>query len=471
MNIRYNNLTNPANLLTFSDVPNILSITATISGSYGIFTFRFVGNLQSTVTADSQYSVTFIDETVTNVMSPKNAKNKRFYISSDTASTAASFAQALRNCPSLTAQFNIENNGNVVYLKSRTYGRTWTLSPNYLVTNIPSTYFITSGSDGTAYPEDVFQANVLVDFYTTSNGVDYNYITTLEKYMYGEECAFNVSPLLSTFSDFGEVSDYRMRVSTISQDGTYTERGSLNCKVGYGFMANQSDKCIALNENIIALNKNRDQIRYVYGNSIPFTVLTNKMDVTVTYSIKDSTMYEIYANTVTIPNSTRYIIDTQFDIPCDYQTRAAFVDITINNQRTRFNVIKPLNAAEGYQRVYWRNEYGGIEFFDFTGQRSETDNVDIETYEKNIYDMYRNNEYEIKKIYSNNYDKSVKLASHLMEENGKWFTNSLMRSKRVWTVINEKTHYIIPKSVDVSEDGTYNNIYTVSLTYEYSQLS
>ena len=85
--------------------------------------------------------------------------------------------------------------------------------------------------------------------------------------------------------------------------------------------------------------------------------------------------------------------------------------------------------------------------------------------------MYKNNEYEIKKIYSNNYDKSVKLTSHLLEENGKWFINSLARSKKVWTEINGKTHYIIPKSVDAVEDSTYNNIYTATLTYEYSQLS
>ena len=77
----------------------------------------------------------------------------------------------------------------------------------------------------------------------------------------------------------------------------------------------------------------------------------------------------------------------------------------------------------------------------------------------------------MKKIYSNDYKKQVKLTSHLLEADGRWFANSLMRSKKVWTVINGKTHYIIPKNISVDEDGTYNNIYTVELTYEYSQLS
>ena len=179
MNIRYNNLTNPSNLLTFSDVPNILSLDATITGTKGVFSFTFKGNLQSQVTGDSQYSVTFMDETVSNVMNPKNAKNKRFYISNDPTTTAVYFAKALRNCPSLSAQFDIENDGAEVELVSKTYGRTWTLNPNYLVMNIPSIYLTANGNDGTVSPVDVFQSNVLVDLYVPS-GNGFKYVTTLE---------------------------------------------------------------------------------------------------------------------------------------------------------------------------------------------------------------------------------------------------------------------------------------------------
>jgi hypothetical protein len=134
----------------------------------------------------------------------------------------------------------------------------------------------------------------------------------------------------------------------------------------------------------------------------------------------------------------------------------------------RFNVIKPLKATEYFQRVQWRNEYGGISFFDFTGARSETDNVDIETYEKNIFDYHDIDAFERKRIYRNDYKKSVKLTSHLMEEDGKWIFNSLMKSKKVWTTVNGKVYYIIPKNIEVNEDQNYNNIYTATLTYEYS---
>lgn len=477
--ITYNNLNQPNNLLTFSDVPNILKLKENIRGYNGTFSFIFEGNLKQTVSAESQYSVTFLDETVTSTMNPKNAKNKRFYISSDPSSTAASFAQALRNCASIMAEFKVDFGGNEVELQGRTLGEKWTNVAHYLDSNIPNTYMHTTAYDGTAEPEDVFMSKVLVDVIGNNK-----YITTLEKTFYGNECAFNVSPVLSTFSEYGKTNSYKFTIGTISQYGnsvgTYTQRGSVSGYTTCGYEANQSDRYKYLNTIEIALNTNRNQIRYIYGTKLDYSVIVGgNSSKDVTYSIKNNTLTEIYSTGETInPASySSHIIDKTWTIPNAYYNSASYLDVTIGENTVRFKVIKPLKATEYYQRIYWRNEYGGIEFFDFTSKRSESDSVDIETYEKNIYDYYEakdaNNRsiYEQKKIYSNQFKKEVKLTSHLIEENGKWFINSLARSKKVWTVINGKLHYIIPKAVDATEDGTYNNIFTATLTYEYSQLS
>jgi hypothetical protein len=58
-----------------------------------------------------------------------------------------------------------------------------------------------------------------------------------------------------------------------------------------------------------------------------------------------------------------------------------------------------------------------------------------------------------------------------MEKKGKYIFNSLARSKKIWTYINGNCHYIIPKALEVAEDQTYNDIYTATFTYEYSDLS
>jgi hypothetical protein len=414
-----------------------------------------------------------MDETVTNVINPANAKNKRFFISSDPTSTAASFANAFRNCSSIIAQFNVEHNGNKVELKAREIGRTWTLQSNYYSSNISNQYMTASGNDGSASPEDAFQCKVQVDVFKLGNN-DYEYVTTLEKNFYGDECAFDVSPVLTTFSEFGKSVGYKFELSTIQtygvDAGDYSDRGAIYGKTTFGYLANQSDKFKLLSTNEIALNDKRNQIRYVYGQEIPFSVVGSG-SVVVQCAVKDSTLSAITTSSVSISIGNKGITDSSYTIPLWAYNDASYVDLTLDNKTWRFKVIKPLKATEYYQRILWRNEYGGIEFFDFTGKSSETDSVDIETYEKNIFDFYTNPSYELKKIYKNDAKKQVKVASHLLESDGRWFANSLMRSKKVWTRINNKTHYIIPKNIDVQEDGTYNNIYTVELTYEYSQLS
>ena len=479
MNIIYNGVPKErlGTILTYNDIPNILSVEELISGSYGVFSFIFQGNLKSQVSADTQYSVTFLDETVSNVRQPQKAKNKRFYIDSDPTSTAASFARALRNCPSILANFTIEHSGTEVELVARSLGKSWSNVPNYYTTTIPSPYLTTSAHDGDVF-SDLYNATIQVDLIDGDN----KYITTLEKNFYGNECAFNVSPLLSTISEYGTDNKYVFNISSIAENGEYSLLGSVSGYTACGYDANQSDKYKYLdNMAEVALNKNRNQIRYIYGTKLPYSFIWGGVDsVTITYRIYDSTLTQIYTNGGEVHQTSNYdshIVDEEFTIPVAYRERASYIDVTVGSDTVRFNVIKPLNATEYYQRVLWRNEYGGIEFFDFTGQRSESDSISIETYEKNIYDLYTaknsagKNIYEKKKIYSNDYKKDVKLTTHLMEENGKWFTGSLLRSKRVWTEINGKIYFIIPKAVDVSEDNTYNNIFTATLTYEYSQLS
>jgi hypothetical protein len=282
---------------------------------------------------------------------------------------------------------------------------------------------------------------------------------------------------LSTFSEYGQTKPYTFVINIFREDGEWQNQGAISGNTTVGYHANQSDKYKYAQGVQMLLNKNRGSsgtmTLYTYNNVIPYSVLCG-LDTagwSVTVSVKDSAFNELYSNTTTGQRTTsNMIIDTNVAIPQTAITNGYYVDLTVGTETTRFNIIKPLKATEYYQRILWRNEYGGISFFDFTGARSESDSVDIETYEKNIFDYHNNDEFERKRIYLNDYKKTVTLTSHLMEEDGKWIFNSLMRSKKVWTTVNGKAYYIIPKSIDVSEDQTYNNIYTAKLQYEYSDI-
>ena len=481
MDVFYNNIPNPLNMVTFTEIPNILSVKEYMSGTKATFTFTFNDGLRQTVTADSQYYVTFLGETVTNVMDAKNATNKRFFISSSADGTAMSFARALRNCASLAADFDIINKNANVYLIGKTIGQKWSNTADYLQRNIPNNLMGASGTDGNAYSV-LFNSKIDVDVYSGDSSDYNNYVTTLEKNYYGDECAFDVSPILATMSEYGRTKPYTFDLQLIREDGEWQHIGQVSGNTVIGYHANQSDKYKTAQGVEMLLNKRRGSdgvmTLYTYSNDIPCSILCgqNTGGWTITLSVKDSAFQETFSTTFTgHRTSSNYIIDETYTVPSEWFQNAYYIDITLGSDTTRFNVIKPLRATEYYQRILWRNEYGGISFFDFTGARTETDNVEIETYEKNVFDYhdFSNTEeesFERKMIYDNKYVKTVSLTSHLMEEDGKWIFNSLMRSKKVWTTVNGKKYFIIPKSIDVTEDQAYNNIYTAKLTYEYSDI-
>ena len=64
---------------------------------------------------------------------------------------------------------------------------------------------------------------------------------------------------------------------------------------------------------------------------------------------------------------------------------------------------------------------------------------------------------------------SIKLKSHIMERDGRWVFNSLERSKRLWVEENGIKRYIIPNSVEVTEEADYNGLFTATLKYQYSE--
>lgn len=470
MNLKYDGLYSPSNLVTFTDVPNLLSIEENVSGNKARVVFTFTSSMSTT--ADSQYNITVLCETVTSVMSPSSAKNRRFYMGLDNSSSAASLAMALRNCSSLLADFQIIHSGTSVVMEARTIGSKWEPQSPWLTTNLPSGIISISTTNGDSF-SDLWNSKVMVDVY---DGV--SYVTSLEKSFYLDGCSFDVSPVLTTFTEYGKVKPYTLKVSSIGSDGKWSSLGSVSGHTSYGYMANQSSNYMYMQGARMLLNNmlsDGEITMYMYEPVIDFSILVGNSvsTVPIRVSVKDSAMDELYNNTFVVSTSSypNNLIDLQWAIPDPYREDASQVTLGVGTGTYTWNVIKPLRAADGARRVYWRNEYGGISFFDFTGEREENDTLDIETYEKNVFDMYDVEEMERKKVYRNEVTKKVSVSSHLMSEEGKWVFNSLERSKLMWTYVNGLLHYIVPVSVEVTEDGTYDNIYKAKFTYEYSALS
>lgn len=486
-------------ILTFSEVPNILEVKEPVYGIKGEIRLIVQSTWSNKTTDNNQYYFSLFDETIVNTLSPTDANNKRFYIfpweqGNAAANTAMSMVKAFRNCSSLSAEFDVttattNENGDTVVIMAKTIGKR-NFAQN-LSRNIPATCLAViimdegssdSSSSSLAYNDRFFKSKIDVEIYKNDE-----YVTTLEKNWYGDSCSFNMTPVLATFTEpmieNEPVERYNLKISRLAENGAYTTLGQVSGLTTYGYIANQSEKYKQLNVTILSNQMRNDKanVNYVYDSKIPLSVLArvgNSGGFSIHAVVYDSAMSVIYDTNIThnTPYGDPYVYDTWFEIPVSVYTNAYYVDLSIGSETPiRFNVIKPLNAADGCQRVLWRNEFGGLSFFDFTSQRSYSDSIEIETYEKNIFDYYNtnsNNEevFEKKKIYSSNIEKTIKMKSHLMENNGRYIFDSMIKSKKIWTVINGKTYLLIPKSLEVTEDATYDNIWTATVQFEFSDI-
>lgn len=480
MRITYNGVDGLGNIITFTDIPNILKVEDTDSGTYATLTLTFSNDLSSVTTGDGQWYITILGESITNVVNYNNAVNKNFYVAQQTNGTAAYVASALRNCPNIISNFTVEHDSNKVKVKARVIGNIFSNNPGWYSTNIGSNYMSYTATDGSA-SSDLAGSIINVNLYTGAND---DYVTTLTKNYYGSECAFDMSPLLTTIAKYGKTIAYKFKIDSI-KGGEYTHLGDIeNGYIVPGYMCNQGAKYLPANYLQIANNFYRGTTREVLNNTILYIYQpkmafsfyapddVNRLSIEIDYL--NSAYEQIYSESsywVKIDN--RRLNDFIINLTEEKLRQSFYVDIKIINYGTiRFNVIKPIKATEYSQRIYWMNSYGGISFFDFTGSRSESRDVNVTTYQKNIFDYYddgiNTKINELEKVYDNDVKYTVTLKSHLFENDGKYVFNDLMQSGFVWAEINGETYTIIIESVSV-EEVDRNGIYEATVKYRYSQ--
>ena len=472
-NISFDNLQYPSNYIMFTDIPNIVRVEDIERGTYATIELTVMGSMKAYTDMNNQWQLTIMGETISNVLQPKSAINKYFCVMNSTYDTATSIARALRNCPTVAANFVIQSSQNKVTIKAKVDGEMFEdgISQN-IQTNIPANYLQISSTDGTSYSA-LYNAKVGIDIYNNQT-----YVTTLEKNAYGGLCEFNISPVLTTFAEAGKAKPFHLQVY-MYKDGVQTYIGYIATNfITVGYMVNQGNKYIDNSYISIAQNISRgkdrsvtnNSILYVYNHSIPISVFTaNESQITVTKQYLDSA-YNLIAEEM---NPMRIVQGEQlqnFDLTLndEYMGDAFYVDLRIDNMTIRYNVIKPILMTEHCQRICFRNSYGGVSFFDFTGQKTEGRTLETQTYEKNIFNYYTDQRNELEKIYDNDVNYTVTLKSHLIENDGKYIFNDMLQSPEVWTEVNGEKYAIIIESISVDETNN-NDIYEATIRYHYSQ--
>lgn len=480
ISLKYNNIPSESatSFVTLTDIPNLVEIDNSADG-FSLASLNItISDTWASASHVDPWFITINGETITGVDDFSNAINKNFFISTANTSTAASMAKAIRNCPSLAASFTVRNYENRVKLQARNKGAfTWSTTTN------ATAYTSFSATNGTV-ADELIGGTVEVSVLDNSS----NFIASLEKNYYESGMMFDVTPVLTTMAKRGKTVPYKLKVSTTKNDGTYTVLGFITGNsISQGYMVNQGFRYIPLGTLpynwMIAQNVSRgsskgdrnNTLLYVYGDTIPVSwyhkTLTS-LSVDVMYM--SSAHATEHTETKTLSDTANgWLHNAEIMLNSTYKRDAYYIALKFYNGEDTFgylvyNVIKPLKATEYYQRIYWRNSYGGISFFDFTGQKSETRDLEVTTYQKNIYDFYTQDRNEKDMPYENEVKYAVTLKSHIIEQDGVYVFNDLIQSPEVWTEINGEAYGIILDSVNVEEDNR-NNLFTATIKYKYSQ--
>lgn len=450
------------NIVCFDENYNIYKIDETTSGDYEKYQLIVTSSLSAET--DGQYYISLLGNSISNVMSPQSAKGQYFYIKSgSTTSTAVSIVNALRACPNINASFNIIFENNVIYLTARNYGNV----NETLQTNIPNTDMNVNYTGGTT-SNAIVGSDVNVEIYDEN----LTYITTLSKTFIKDDIAYNISNVLNTFGEYGKIKQFYVEPYFIGNDGGWNPIYNFYCWHTKGYKTPYSDDFISGGTKILIAHPSNYKL-WTYGNVIDYAIFTGfgvgGFTLAITCYAKDDTVVYTTSDTIRPISGGAEYRYFNFQIPQQHYNDVAKVKIEAGNDEVIFDIIKPLKMTDGYTRVEWYNEYGGVSYFDFTGEKSDTITSNKSDYTKNIYDYYTSNEYEEEKVYKIEKTTEYTLNSHIVNENSLFILQSLMQAKNVWIANSDgsKTHIIITSNAQ-NKESNYNTAYRIQIKYKKS---
>lgn len=489
-NIRLNGNSNVNNVTCFSFAPTILEVNSNASGSYTVWQIT-LGQITSIdnnrwlkVNGVTLYMTTNINE----------AKGYRFFMTPSTIASqrklmANSLMEALKRVPEIAAGYDVympydgSEKRLMILMKSKSFGNN---TPLTITTNISA--LSVSNTLGTASTE-FKEGDLKIDIYKMTPALKYNtssastgsYVTTLSKHTSNDaKVKFDLGSVFSSLTDEGEAAQFGIYIyqttnTSLTEIADYKAVYNVN-----GYLINQGGEFIPRFDNAkIALNAGRGENRnylnntilYVYENTIPLSVYAasnvNSISYTIRYIGSDNVEIINVQQTVNVSKALNHFTINLSD---GYLAQAKYIDIeftSYNLGTLRFNVIKPVRATDECQRVYWYNSWGGVSFFDFTGNRTEERKVKTTTYQDSVLDYYDNDTNERDYIYDKQNEITVKLTTHNIHKDGQWHLFDLQQSRTAWTYVNGEKYRIIVSDLTINTTSV-TDIYTATIDYTYS---
>ena len=483
-----NGLEEPSNIITFTNVPTILSVVfdnVTENPSQLSLKVSSLNNLSAT----DEYTITVNNHKIVGTFDRSRLSGGKFYLTTTNTIqqqkyVAYTIANALKNIPELNTNYDIyvvsdeDGTTNEVLVKSRkNVYQSITFETNIPTATLSPT--ITNGNEQAYHKKvvcDIYKFNGTPKLKGSDNLSNSDFITSLEKTVASDRVMFDLSPLFKSFTENGYLSEFMVSVYVISDGGIIEQKTIKYIFSTNGYLVNQGSNYLPSFDGVfLAQNVSRGDTKPSYNQSLIY-VYDRSLDISF-YSTSDIKTLPITVNyldgaynTVLSEEKTISLSSSLTDLNIvlnNIYSKCQYIDIVFEGKTLRYNVIKPIRGTGEFQRVYWRNSYGGVSFFDFTGERSERRKTTVDTYNSNLFDYYQRSEMERKKVYNKDVEVSVSLSTHNMEKDGQWQLFDLQNSTEAWTVVNGKVYKIIITDIEISEQST-SGIYVGRITYDYS---
>lgn len=497
-NITINNLSksNWNDLLLFSDIPNIVKYSNTDVGAKASIELYANGLYQPIA---SEQTIIINGETIISTTDITKVSGRYFYLGSNKSLFAPSVVDALRNCPNLAASYDIRlkssDNGDLedkVIVEAKTNGSKYNISFDssmQRLIKVPITYTISNGSSSDRLKDEKL-AKISMQIYKYSNVDRYGnvdtygdalnngeYVTTLTKTYYKDEVMFDISPVLSTFAEYGKITYFRFTLGLMTTSGFEQIESAHNLYTTIGYRQHFSQPYVPERNMPCLLANVGNGIEwanlytlYVYKPSIDLSWIGKETNAVFTIKYLDSAYNILNSNVKSLSNNN---IDKHFDLNEEQLEKATYIAIQLpdNKGNLLYNIIKGIKATDKCTRLYWRNEMGGVSFMDFCGGHSKDIEIKSETYSKSNLYYYSDVEREQAIIYDKSFNEKYSVTTHIIDRLGRYLIESLASSRKVWLIDDESgtIDNVIINDVKIDRMAEYDDLYTATVEYEYSR--
>lgn len=460
MDVRFNNQENNG-LVLFDGVPNILTVSDL---GYGGTKARLIINLNDAI-PEVGNTITIKGETITAVNSQSSASSRQFGISGTTQAICNNISGALKSVTSIVSAYNVTFTATSVIITAYGYGESFKIEYDSDIQGIEFEY------DAPSQGSSAKSVNVAI---TVNNPT---VTANLSKTIASDKVSFDLSPVLSSLSEYGIGKPVQINTTVSDVEGEITAlRPFYQTVVKGGHIKGQPDY---MHGDFFAVPVQGAPDRDVHnnvalyaaqGSNIPVSYYTTSGgDLSARVQLLDSGYSVIDRLTLNLTAEANTFVE--FVAPSNFTDNpsAWYVSVILpNDDVIRYNIIRNGFYREAV-RLYWRTSMGGINFFDFTGERSDTTEISTEVvYDEGSAYGYYSDEYRYdSRVRLSKTKKTYTVNSHVMEGIGLSVMDDLASSPLVWIEENGRKNVIIISKAEKQRVAA-NDTWRIRVQYYYS---